>query len=321
MAALSERPGLAEVELTSCDVGSIRGSRAGAHSVSVRDDWPDTEEVLLSGGLVLADGRRREFAVLRPLSGLEEQWLTRNAGLPSARVTSYILGKCLVGIEDVPGGLDLSRSLLVGDRDFLMLQLRRMTVGDVFNAVAVCPGCGEKMDFDVRLADVPVEGEPAESRSLQIDVDGRAIRFRLPTGADQEAVSGMPLDDVVTVLLDRCFDGSLPFREGVGVGQVSASLSDRERDAVIAEMERVAPRIELEMALVCPYCSHQFVEPFDTTAHFLAEMRIGRKQLMREVHSLAFYYHWSEAEILGLSRPRRREYLDLLHDSVRGDRG
>ena len=48
-------------------------------------------------------------------------------------------------------------------------------------------------------------------------------------------------------------------------------------------------------------------------------MRIAGGQLFREVHSLAFYYHWTEAEILGLARERRRMYLSLLSDAVRGD--
>jgi hypothetical protein len=57
--------------------------------------------------------------------------------------------------------------------------------------------------------------------------------------------------------------------------------------------------------------------PFDTTAFFLSEMRINGEQLLREVHSLAFYYHWSEAEIMSLRRDRRRAYLSLLSDALR----
>lgn len=34
--------------------------------------------------------------------------------------------------------------------------------------------------------------------------------------------------------------------------------------------------------------------------------------LFRDVHRLAKTYHWSEAEILRLERPRRHRYLALL---------
>ena len=38
----------------------------------------------------------------------------------------------------------------------------------------------------------------------------------------------------------------------------------------------------------------------------------------REVHTLALRYHWSEGEILALTRPRRRRYLELLAESEGG---
>ena len=57
--------------------------------------------------------------------------------------------------------------------------------------------------------------------------------------------------------------------------------------------------------------------PFDTTAFFLEEMRVNAKVFLQEVHTLASYYHWSEADILGLRRDRRRTYLALLSDALR----
>ena len=78
----------------------------------------------------------------------------------------------------------------------------------------------------------------------------------------------------------------------------------------------LAPELELELDLNCPECAHAFVQPFDATSFFFDEMRINANQLLREVHALAFYYHWSEAEILSLGRDRRRAYLGLLSDAI-----
>ena len=41
-----------------------------------------------------------------------------------------------------------------------------------------------------------------------------------------------------------------------------------------------------------------------------------RRQIYREVHALALRYHWSEDEILELSRARRRLYLDLIDETA-----
>lgn len=43
--------------------------------------------------------------------------------------------------------------------------------------------------------------------------------------------------------------------------------------------------------------------------------------LFRQVHTLALHYHWSQAEILGLSRACRLRYLALLDEYLDALRG
>ena len=97
------------------------------------------------------------------------------------------------------------------------------------------------------------------------------------------------------------------------------SLSSEEEEAVIGEMERLAPQVELELDLTCPECSYRFLLPFDTTAFFFEEMVLRGDTLLHEIHALAFYYHWNETEILKLERSRRRAYLKLLNESLSQD--
>jgi Mor family transcriptional regulator len=128
----------------------------------------------------------------------------------------------------------------------------------------------------------------------------------LPTGADQEAVLDSlqtKPQDRVAALLARCLE------EG------ARALAAEEQEQVIAAMERLAPQVDLELELTCPECGHQFVLPFDLAAFFLDETRAGAGALLREVHHMALHYHWSEAEILALTRERRRAYLALLGDA------
>jgi hypothetical protein len=46
-------------------------------------------------------------------------------------------------------------------------------------------------------------------------------------------------------------------------------------------------------------------------------MRRSTSELYDEVHTLAWHYHWSEAEILALPRVRRQLYLSRV-DRARG---
>jgi hypothetical protein len=262
----------------------------------------------LPGGVVTSDGRPQRAAELRPLSGFEEDWLAANIGVPSAPAVTRLLSACLLRIGDQAATPELVRNLLVGDRDFLMLHVRRLTLGERFAAVLGCPECGAKMDVDFNTADVPVEPRPQESADYALDLGGRRVRFRLPNGGDQEAVVGDGLEEAVATLLDRCV-----------IDDGGRSLSPAERTEVIDAQDRLAPQLELELEPTCPECGHAFLAPFDTTAFFLDEMRVGALELLREIHLLAFHYHWSESEILALRRDRRRAYLGLVRDTLRGE--
>ena len=147
----------------------------------------------LPGGLIEANGRRLAQAMLRSLTGAEEDWLAANPGVPSATAVTSLLSASLVRLDDVSVDIDLVRHLLIGDRDYLMLQLRRITLGDQVRAVVHCPACSEKMDIDFAVQDVPVERRPQSSATYALDHGGRTLRFRLPVGGDQEAVLNMAL--------------------------------------------------------------------------------------------------------------------------------
>jgi hypothetical protein len=265
---------------------------------------------LLPGGLVLDQGRCLRTATLRPLTGDEEDWFANHPQTPAAIAVTHILSACMVSLDDVTVTKNLVQDLLVGDRDYLVLQLRRLTFGDHFQAISACPACNAKMDVSFKASEIPVECRVRQAAKACIHLadpqpSGRTVSFRLPTGGDQEAALRSGNDPVQTIL-DRCI-----FDDG------GCHLSPHEREIVIEEMERMAPQIYLELELTCPECSKTFVVHFDTTAFFFDEMRISARQLLREVHALAFSYHWSEAEILRLRRDRRRAYLALLNETSR----
>jgi len=267
----------------------------------------------LPGGLVLEDGRRLSRVELQPLTGREEEWLAAHPGVSGAKAVTRLLNTCLLGPDGEPLDSRQVLRLLVGDRDYLMLQLRRITLGDRFHAVIVCPVCDAKMDVDFTADEVPIERRPQKEASYTLDMDSeperyRMVRFRLPNGGDQEAVLGLDVENAVATLLDRCLmdTGGMP-------------LSLTERNAVSNAMEQLAPEVNLELELICPECGHSFVEPFDITAFFFQEMRVNAHLLLREIHHLAFYYHWNEVNILSLTRERRRAYLALLSEALRQD--
>ena len=81
-------------------------------------------------------------------------------------------------------------------------------------------------------------------------------------------------------------------------------------------MAELDPQAEILLDLVCPACDAAFRTLLDIGDYFYRELQGRAGYLYQDVHLLALHYHWSEREILALSRRKRRLYLDLIGASV-----
>ncbi len=57
-------------------------------------------------------------------------------------------------------------------------------------------------------------------------------------------------------------------------------------------------------------------QPFRCCRFFLSELKQRNQRLLMEIHRLARFYHWPQAEILGLSLARRRSFLGLIEEEL-----
>ncbi|WP_435592823.1 hypothetical protein [Nocardia sp. bgisy118] len=274
----------------------------------------------LPGGYWDSDGRlHREFE-LAPLTGRDEESLAGTIGAQPATFVTELLSRCVgrVGaISPVPARV--ARELLVGDRQYLLLRLRAATFGERVRAHLICPwpDCGRPASLDFSITEVPVtsaaERAPLHTMTVQGEPAPLEIEFRLPNGGDQEAVSGLLETNeaaALTALLARCV-----VRIGTHTPpgeQRIAALSPRARSVLEERMAALAPRVDQTIHTTCPECTRTFVAPFDIQHFFFGEFRTDNDVLYREVHYLAYYYHWSEHEIMGLTRDRRHRYIDVL---------
>jgi hypothetical protein len=277
--------------------------------------------VTLPGGYWLDDGCYRE-ARLRPVDSSDQDFLlgAEDHLLPAHRVTALLV-RCIERLGPTgPVAAEAVRSLTVGDREALLLHLRRLSLGDRLQGVVDCPDpdCGEKMDLDLNVGDLllPPYDDRRRSYEAEISENGSSyrVRFRLPTGADQEDAAILARSDshaAAERLLDRCVE-KVAGEDGEPVETLPPAVADRISDA----MSELDPQAELTLSLICPVCAHSFLAPFDTAAYLFKELEDQAKHLYREVHLLAFYYHWSEAEIISMPNRKRRLYLELLEEAL-----
>jgi hypothetical protein len=275
-----------------------------------------TLEVVLPRGLPDGRGGRARKAVLRPVNGRGELQGATAPNPMRAALELLASSLCQLGrLREEEIDLGALAGLLPLDRDFLLVQLNRLTFGDVRHQTVICPAeeCGKRVDvrFDLSMVTAPeVAAEDGGSLALP---DGRAIRYQLPTAGDQVALQGLAGDELESAFLARCTRA-----EGGGDARL---LPPDQRAAVVREILAASPALDLELELRCVECGRAFRFIHDPVHSLLAELRAARPVLLREVHALALYYHWSQAEILGLSRGLRREYLGLLESELGNQRG
>jgi Family of unknown function (DUF6760) len=279
----------------------------------------------LPGGYWDAAGTLHQQFELVPLSGSEEELLVEASGRPPVELVTTLLSRCVIRLGEIsPVPESVTRELLVGDRHYLMLRLRQATFGDSVLARLLCPwaDCGKPVQLDFSLTDVPVaelvdKGPHYRMRLLdngnsnsgqQLDVV-----FRLPTGADQEEVTGWVAVNeaqALTVLLQRCIQrigtASPPSARDV------EALAPQARAEIEAQMGRIAPSVEQTMETDCVECGRTIIVPLDIQRFFFGELRVDRELLYQEVHYLAYHYHWGERDILSMTREKRRRYIDVL---------
>lgn len=200
-------------------------------------------------------------------------------------------------------------ALSVGQRDARLFTLREQTSGPRLNGFAQCPRCGERLEFDVAVADLRVAEEPdAEEEARELVTDGLALRFRLPNSRDLAALLGCQ-DPAVTrsLLAQRCVLQAS--RDGVPVA--GSELPAKAISRLAQRMAECDPQAEVLLGLHCPACDHGWQALFDIVAFFWAELAAQANRLLREVHTLARAYGWREADILSMSARRRQLYLEM----------
>jgi hypothetical protein len=286
---------------------------------------------MLPGGYADAAGRIHREAEVTAMTGREEEMLAGADCSGSAALVTALLARCVRRIGDIaPVTPDVARGLLVADRQFLLLKIREATFGTTVRSSIPCPwpACGRRIDVEFDTTAIPVtesaDKGPVYPMTLDPDdgvTDGerihRELAFRLPDGKDQELLSPLlERNDAVALsgLLHRCITRVGPYSPPPP--ELVTRLSPRARQAVERRMSELAPQLDLTMESTCPECGRDYSVPFEIQSFLLGELRVNADLLGREVHYLAYHYHWSEREIMAMPRHQRRRYVSLLAGEI-----
>lgn len=201
--------------------------------------------------------------------------------------------------------------LSIGQRDAYLLTLRELTFGSKMDGFAQCPNCGDRLELAFDTSDIQVAKPlPLNIETYTLNTGGIELKFRLPNSQDLAAIVGYKnLKTANSMLMQRCLIEISSEDNSVAYDDLTTTILD-ELTQQISEYD---PQAEILLDLNCPACQHSWQLLFDIVSFFWTELVASSKRLLQEVHTLARYYGWREADILSMSAARRQVYLDLVN--------
>lgn len=237
----------------------------------------NARHVSLPGG-ILYEGKRYKDVALRELTGADEEILCGSFANGAQQVTA-LLARAIAGVEGCPAPVDvtMAANMLVGDRDYLLLRLRQIEIGDLVHEVMRCrnTACARKVDVEFLISEIPVRHidalPPAHELSLR-DAQDKNLRacLRLPAGSDLEAIAEF-LPGNPGGANTRLYARVLERLEGLPQINEDAirELPMRLRMQLAAFIAENAPGPDLAVDIACPHCGTDMSYSFDLNAFFL----------------------------------------------------
>jgi len=216
---------------------------------------------------------------------------------------SLALAERLAGRSD-GGALDAG-TLPITDLDTLLLEQRRLLLGDEVHPWALCPeaDCGAQIDISFRISAYLAHHRPRMPRTVEplkeepgwFRLRCSEVKFRLVTANDLVAVKGI----------------SNPERALARRTIRPEGISKREMKLSQQALESLSPCLSQELEGSCPECGKKLLFFFQPRSYIQRELQHETAFLYEDVHLLATRYHWPEEKILSLPRMRRVQYAEL----------
>lgn len=254
-----------------------------AQDVNLADE-DDSQVFELLAGYKDKDGVTHKEFTLREMTGKDEEAIHKSdIKSNGSKIVSVLLSRCVTRIGTLtPKSLgkqkweELIKSLFTGDQDYMLIQLRKMSIGEEIEVNHVCPNkdCKAKLKTVLSVDElevIPFSGD----RVIEFELprgykDRKGVlhktgTMRLPTGLDREVLTPLAKSNLAkaeTVMLTRL----CKFDDGAYVDDdVMSSLSIRDREYLQKLLREHYFGVKLETEVVCDSCGESFVGSFNAS--------------------------------------------------------
>jgi hypothetical protein len=239
--------------------------------VEITTKAPSDTEVTLPGGFINREGALVKYAEVRELNGADEESIARSGTTGRALNTMLQRGLVSLGMETTSKE-DLD-TLLSGDRDAILIGVRKATFGKDIEFTGACPSCSADQVIVLDLdKDIPIKTlkDPIEDRMWAYESKLGTVMVGLPTGLTQRRLlenSDKNSAELNTILLAGCV-ASINGSPSVGASDV-LKLSWKDRDVLVHQILERNPGPRLgEVKKSCEACGEDIPMPLTLAALF-----------------------------------------------------
>jgi hypothetical protein len=235
----------------------------------VATEAPADTLVKLPAGLINKDRTVSKVAEIRELNGLDEEAIAKSGNTSKALLTILQRGLLTIG-ERQPVKEDFD-AMLSGDRDSILLGIRKATFGRTVEYTGYCVTCDGPKEFTIDLdKDIEVKelDNPLE-RTWTLPIKaGRAV-ISLPNGITQRKVmdnQDKTLAELNTIILAGCV---LSINESPTTPNTVLELGIQDRETLIREIidRNPGPRLG-EVTKACEACGTDVELPLSLASLF-----------------------------------------------------
>lgn len=272
------------------------------------------------------DEEHHTEACLRPVTGEDEAaLLDAPLHLLPAEMTTLLLARLLDRIGTIqPVSEHDVRQLTTGDRERILFSLSSATFSEEMDLVSRCPfeECGALSELSLplkNLIQIKQSGNQDDSFEIEASIqdDPVMVRFRMPTGYDQEIAGRHLLETpAANVELELIQDCILDIRDRKGNIVAHQPFLEELKPHLENAWSNLDPASDPFSKLHCPECDREYTAVLDALSLFKDGLQ-NRGDIFDQVHRLAQVYHWSEQEVLGLTFERRQRYLQIVDSEAR----
>lgn len=220
--------------------------------------FPSDTSVFLPGGFLRQDGSLAKVAEVRELTGQDEEYLAKAA--TNGSVLNAVLQRGLVSIGGEPATSADIDSMLAGDRDAVLIAIRRATFGNTYGGAAYCDKCEDtrQISIDLTTGIKTIElDNPIADRQFEVETKQGIAVVGLPNGLTQRKTQQYDIKttaELITLTLAGCLI-SLDGEPAMGPSTaLSLGIADREKIIVELSKRSPGPRLE-EVEATCEACS------------------------------------------------------------------